>query len=148
MNTRSVFVLAFALGSACSALAANLPPKDVVVFNRAQVDAAFAKGGPILVNSSYKIQAGRRVTAPGQVEVHERDTDIFYIVEGTATIVTGGQPEGGKTTGPGEIRGEKISGGTRRALAKGDVIVIPRGVPHWFTEVSNPFLYFVIKVTE
>ena len=124
------------------------PPTDVVVLNRAKVDDAFAKGIPMLVNSSYKIQAGRRITAPGQVEVHERDTDIFYVVDGTATIVTGGKTEGGKTTGEGEIRGEKITGGTKRQLQKGDMIVIPSGVPHWFTEVSNPFLYLVVKVTK
>jgi mannose-6-phosphate isomerase-like protein (cupin superfamily) len=137
-------VLAFAR----AAFAAEPPPTDVVVLNRAKVDDAFAKGIPMLVNSSYKIQAGRRITAPGQVEVHARDTDIFYIVDGTATIVTGGKTEGGNTTGEGEIRGEKITGGTKRQLQKGDVMVIPSGVPHWFTEVSNPFLYFVVKVTK
>jgi mannose-6-phosphate isomerase-like protein (cupin superfamily) len=131
----SAFLVSFALARA--AFAAEPPPTDVVVLNHAKVDDAFAKGIPMLVNSSYKIQAGRRITAPGQVEVHERDTDIFYVMEGTATIVTGGKTEGGKTTGEGEIRGEKITGGTKRQLQKGDMIVIPNGVPHWFTEVSN-----------
>lgn len=137
-----------ALAFARPGFAAEPPPTDVVVLNRAKVDDAFAKGIPMLINSSYKIQAGRRVTAPGQVEVHEHDTDIFYVVEGTATLVTGGKTEGGKTTGAGEIRGDKITGGTRRQLQKGEMIVIPRGVPHWFTEVSNPFLYLVVKVTD
>jgi quercetin dioxygenase-like cupin family protein len=142
-------LLALALGLApVAAMAAEPPPKDVVVLDRAQVDAAFAKGMPMLVNSSYKIQAGRRITAPGQVELHEHDTDIFYVTEGTATLVTGGTIEGRKTTAAGEIRGEKITGGTTRKLQKGDVIVIPQGTPHWFTEVSNPFLYLVVKVTK
>lgn len=128
--------------------AADAPPADVVVIDHAKVAAAFAQGTPMLVNSSYRIQAGRRVTAPGKVEVHARDTDIFYVVEGTATIVTGGKNEGGTAESADEIRGGTIVGGTRRALSKGDVIVIPAGVPHWFTEVSNPFLYLVIKVTK
>ena len=148
MNKIALALPAFVLGFACAAFAAEPPPTAVVLLDKAKVDAAFAQGMPMLINSSYKIQAGRRVTAPGQVEVHEHDTDIFYIVEGTATIVTGGTTEGAKSTGAGETRGEKITGGTKRRLAKGEVIVIPSGVPHWFTEVSNPFLYFVIKVTK
>src|SRR4051812_26094402 len=128
--------------------AADAPPSDVVVIPAAKVDDAFAKGLPMMVNSSYKIQAGRRVTAPGQVEVHEFDTDIFYITDGTATIVTGGTGQGVKPTASGELRGEKITGGTTRQIKKGDIVVIPPGVPHWFTEVSNPFLYLVVKVTK
>jgi glc operon protein GlcG len=146
-RTSALVVFAFFI-AVRAGFAAEQPPTDVVVFTKGQVDAAFAKGGPMLANSSYKIQAGRRVTAPGQVEVHEHDTDIFYVVDGTATIVTGGKTEGSKASGPGEVRGEKIAGGTKRQLEKGSVIVIPAGTPHWFTEVSNPFLYFVIKVTK
>jgi quercetin dioxygenase-like cupin family protein len=39
-------------------------------------------------------------------------------------------------------------GGDTNHLAKGDVIIIPNGVPHWFTETSTPFLYFVVKVSK
>ena len=143
----SAFLFALTVGLASAAAAAEPPPTEVILLNRPQVDAAFAKGMPMLVNRSFKIQAGRRITAPGQVEVHERDTDIFYVTEGTATIVTGGKTTGAKTSGPGEIRGDTITGGTKRRLEKGDVLVIPHGTPHWFTEVSNPFLYLVVKVT-
>ena len=148
MKKYSVLVVALGLLSVVPAFAAEPPPTEVALFNPAQVENAFAKSVPLLINSRYKVQTGRRVTAPGAVEVHEKDTDIFYVVEGTATIVTGGLAGGAKTTGPAEIRGDKITGGTKRKLEKGAVIVIPKGTPHWFTEVSNPFLYFVIKVTE
>jgi mannose-6-phosphate isomerase-like protein (cupin superfamily) len=141
-------LIALSLGIAPFALAVDGPPTDVVLMEKARVDDAFAKGLPLLVNSDYKIQAGRRVLAPGKVEVHEQDTDIFYITEGSATIVTGGKPEDMKPTEAGEVRSEKIVGGVTRHLNKGDVIVIPKGVPHWFTEVSNPFLYLVVKVTK
>ena len=59
------------------------------------------------------------------------------VVRGRATVVTGG-----------EIRGETIEGGTAQELGEGDVLAIPSGVPHQFVEVSNPFLYFVVKVEE
>ena len=44
-----------------------------------------------------------------------------------------------------ELRGSSISGGEAHQLKKGDVIIVPVGVPHWFKEVSNPFLYYVVK---
>jgi quercetin dioxygenase-like cupin family protein len=141
-------LLAVFLTPASVAVAAEPPPTDVVVIEHGAVANAFAQGRPMLVNSLYKIQAGRRVTAPGEAEIHEHDTDIFYITEGTATLVTGGEAEDPKIVGPGEARAKKTSGGKPRLLQKGDVVVIPAGVPHWFTEVSNPFLYFVVKVTK
>ena len=146
MKTSALIAL-LALGLASRLAAADAPPTDVVVFDHAKVDNTFAKGGPLLINTSYKVQAGRRVM-PGKVEIHEHDTDIFYVTEGSATIVTGGTAENAKATGPGEMLGEKITGGTPRKLTKGDVIIIPNGVPHWFTEVSGTFLYLVIKVTK
>ena len=145
MKTSALIAL-LALGFIARA-AADAPPTDVVLLDHATVGNAFAKGLPLLLNTSYKIQAGRRV-APGNVEIHTNDTDIFYIMDGSATFVTGGTAEGTKTTAPGEIRGDKIVGGVPRHLEKGDVIVIPAGVPHWFTEVSGTFLYFVVKVTK
>lgn len=135
------------LGVAVRTLAADAPPTDTVFFDHAKMEAVFAKGGPLLANSSYKVQAGRRVAA-GTAEVHASDTDIFYITEGEATFVTGGTPVNPKTTGPGEIRADKLEGGTPRKLTKGDVIVVPAGTPHWFSEVKGTFLYFVVKVTK
>lgn len=143
-------LLAFGMVSRATAAAATPvapPPAEVVVLDHAKVDDAFAKGMPLLINTRYKIQAGRRVM-PGIVEIHEHDTDILYITEGSATLTTGGAATASKTSGPGEIRGEKITGGVARKLTKGDIIVIPAGVPHWFSEVSGTCLYFVVKVTK
>jgi uncharacterized protein GlcG (DUF336 family)/quercetin dioxygenase-like cupin family protein len=108
--------------------------------------AAFARGTPLFETAGYKIHASRR-EAPGMAEIHSRDTDIVYVLEGTATLVTGGRARETKTVAPDEIRGAAIDGGTTRALAKGDVIVIPNGVAHWFRDVKGPFLYYVVKVT-
>lgn len=127
--------------------AVEAPPSDVVQIDHAKVDAAFAQGLPLMANASYKILAGRRVVA-GNVEVHARDTDIFYILAGSATCVTGGTVVEPATTAPGEIRGKATTGGVKHSLTKGDVLVIPQGVPHWFTEVDGTFLYFVVKVTQ
>lgn len=146
------FILVLLIGLASRAVAADTPPlasppTDAVWFDHAKVDDAFAKGLPLLMSSSYKIQASRRVM-PGQAEVHASDTDIFFVTEGSATIVTGGKTEGGKETAPGEIRGDKITGGTSRHLVKGDIFVVPAGVPHWFAAVDGTFVALVIKVTK
>ena len=82
------------------------------------------------------------------MEIHEKDTDVFYITEGSATFVTGGTAADQRTVSPGEIRAPKITGGEEHHLNKGDIIVIPNGVPRQFTEVNGPFLYFVVKVRQ
>ena len=111
-----------------------------------KVAAAFAKGMPLLESSEYKIHASRRDT-PGVAEIHTRDTDIIHVLEGSATLVTGGTVAEPKTIAPDEIRGKEITGGESRRISKGDVIVIPNGVPHWFKRVDGPLLYYVVKVT-
>ncbi len=146
MKTTALIAL-LSFGFVRLAVAAEPPPTDVVQIDHAKVDAAFAQGSMLLANSSYKILAGRRV-APGSVELHAQDTDIFYVMDGSATFVTGGTIVDPTTTGPGEIRGNATTGGVPHHLTKGDVIVIPKGVPHWFTQVDSTFLYFVVKVTQ
>ena len=145
MKTPVLRTLSFGLLTSL-AFAADPAPTEVVYIDHATANQAFSVGKPLLVNSSYKVQAGRRVM-PGEAEVHEHDTDIFYILEGTATFVTGGTVSEAKITGPGETRGKTITGGTARKLTKGDVIVVPAGVAHCFTEVPAPFVYYVVKVT-
>jgi mannose-6-phosphate isomerase-like protein (cupin superfamily) len=129
----------------CAATAADT--NGVVQIDNGKMAAAFAKGSMILQTNNYKVMAGRRVE-PGEVEIHEKDTDVFYITGGSATFVTGGNADGQHTVSPGEIRAPKIVGGEEHHLAKGDVIVIPPGVPHQFTAVDGPFLYFVVKVSK
>jgi mannose-6-phosphate isomerase-like protein (cupin superfamily) len=112
-----------------------------------EVTAAFAKGKPMIEVGDYKIHASRR-EGPGLVEVHTRDTDIAYVLQGSATLVTGGAALGLKEIGTEEFRGSAIEGGTTRQLNPGDVVVIPNGTPHWFKQVKAPFLYYVVKVRQ
>ena len=111
-----------------------------------QVAAAFAKGRPLLETAGYKVHASRRVE-PGQAEIHTLDTDVIYVVDGSATLVTGGKAIDTKEVGPNEIRGSKIEGGMEHRITKGDAIIIPNGVPHQFTAVTGELHYFVCKPT-
>ena len=108
--------------------------------------AAFKKGQPLIETPAFKVHASRREAA-GMAEVHTRDTDVIYVLDGRATVVTGGTVVDAKSTGADELRGVRIEGGTSRTLGKGDVLIVPEGVPHWFSEVEGPFLYYVVKVT-
>lgn len=121
-------------------------PRAVTYLPAAAVDAAFAKGVPLLETPAYKIHASRR-ESPGMAEIHTRDTDILYVRQGTATIVTGGTASDARMTAPDEWRGTAIRDGEARQLVEGDVLVIPAGVPHQFTNTSTPFLYYVVKAT-
>jgi glc operon protein GlcG len=130
------------------AVPAVLPmtPGDAIYLAAPRVSAAFLKGMPLLETAEYKIHASRR-ESQGQAEVHTRDTDIIYVLDGSVTFVTGGTVVDPKVTGEDEIRGSRIEGGTLHALSKGDVIVVPAGTPHWFSQVDETFLYYVIKAT-
>ncbi len=109
-----------------------------------KVAAAFAKGVPLLEVDGYKIHASRR-EGPGMAEVHDWETDVVYVLDGSATLVLGGTVVNPTIVEPGQIRGPMIRGGEDRRIAKGDVLVIPAGVPHWFKDVQGPMTYFVVK---
>jgi uncharacterized protein GlcG (DUF336 family)/mannose-6-phosphate isomerase-like protein (cupin superfamily) len=126
-----------------------LPANETPVhfFDAKQVNTSFASGAVLLDgnNHNYMVHTSRR-DKPGLAEVHTLDTDIFYVMEGTATLVTGGTVVEAKEIAPNEIRGSRIEGGITRRLSKGEVIVLPNNTPHWFKEVNGEFLYYTIKV--
>ncbi len=104
-----------------------------------------AKGGSLATAPSYFVTVAHRDKA-GMVEVHDKETDTIYVVDGAATIVTGGTMIGGSVTAPGQQRGTDIKGGTEQKLVKGDVMIIPAGIPHWFKDVPKTVDYYVVKV--
>jgi len=123
-------------------------PLPISYWEKSKVDEAFSKGAVLFDASdgrNYMVHASRR-EKPGQAEIHSKDADVIYVLQGTATFITGGEAIDGKTIAPDEIRGASIKGGETRKISKGDVIIVPHGVPHQFLEVTNPFLYYVVKV--
>ena len=119
----------------------------VAYFDHEKVGTALAKGGILLTRPSYIVEGSHRDKA-GQVEVHDKETDVIYMVDGTATFVTGGTMIGGKDTTPGQHLGTSIEGGEAHELSKGDVVVVPAGTPHWFKTVPTQVSYLVVKVVQ
>jgi len=130
-----------------AAIEASTPTAHVTHLPAATVAKSYSEGatGGTLVNGpGFSVNASRR-DGPGQAEVHLTDTDIIYVLEGSATVVTGGHVLQPHEQSPVEIRGSAIEGGDEKQIGKGDVLTIPNGVPHWFKTVRVPFRYYVIK---
>ena len=116
----------------------------VTVVPRSVVDAGFATDATLARGEGFRVDASHR-EGPGEAEVHQNQTDIFYVLKGSADLVVGGTVTSPRELAGGEIRGTAIEGGELRPIAHGDVVVIPHGIPHWFKRVSTPFTYYVVK---
>ena len=85
----------------------------------------------------------------GEVEVHERFADLFVVLAGAATLVTGGTVAGARIVAPGETRGVSIEGGTPQKLRPGDVAHVPAGTPHqMILKGDETITSLVMKVQE
>jgi len=101
-------------------------------------------GNPLVPGEAYRVQTDRR-TANGNIEIHEKETDIFYVIDGSAILIAGGTAVEPKVTRPGQITAKDIANGQTYNLKKGDVVVIPAGQPHWFKQVNGFINYLTIK---
>jgi mannose-6-phosphate isomerase-like protein (cupin superfamily) len=98
-------------------------------------------------STDYTLLAFR--SQSGKAELHEKFADFYFVVDGSATLVSGGQIVNAKTTAPGEVRGDSIQDGKETKLKKGDIVHIPADIPHQLTLAKgDTFQYFVIKVQE
>ena len=141
----SLFLALTALLTVAVMFAWSAGTPGVTYISHDKVSAALAKSGPLVTAPDHLVSGSHR-TGPGHVEVHDKETDIFYVTDGSATFITGGTIVGDKITGPGQHSGTDLTGGETHHLTKGDVIVIPAGIPHWFKEVPQSVSYFVVKV--
>jgi quercetin dioxygenase-like cupin family protein len=148
-----VAVLGFAGGFIAHNRAQDKPSSSPVYMEHQKVEASYKHSLPIpdlfagqSGNANYRVRASRH-DDPTEVEIHTLDTDIFYVTSGTATFVAGGTAPDAKQTSPTELRGKTINGATTYNLSQGDVMVVPRGIPHQFQAIpSAPFLYMEVKV--
>ena len=119
----------------------------------AALHQSMAKGGdqstaPIANESHYRINIVRR-DKPGPAMAHAtgpaKGTEVHYIIDGGATVVTGGtliRPAG---EGRSPAAASRIDNGVERHVAKGDVLVIPAGTPHWYKDVDGSVTYLEVR---
>jgi mannose-6-phosphate isomerase-like protein (cupin superfamily) len=97
---------------------------------------------------NYKVRVSRHYV-PGPVEFHKLDTDIVYVTSGEATLVVGGTGINMKQmpNDANELKGTDLKGGTAYQLRKGDMMIVPSGIPHWYKAITSaPFLFVEVKV--
>ena len=91
---------------------------------------------PLLRLAPYNVAIEYRV-AVAAAAIHDREAELFYVVDGAATLVTGGSLVNGKRTNAENQSGTAIEGGSGQPIAKGDFVIVPEGVPHWFSAIRG-----------
>lgn len=79
-------------------------------------------------------------------ELHDASDDVYYVLDGTATLVLGGRLEDPKETDPGEWRSPRIIEGKIFEIKKGDLVIVPRGTPHQRSTANLNFTMILIKI--
>jgi quercetin dioxygenase-like cupin family protein len=118
---------------------------QVTYIGHETVAAALATDHVLLRTPSLLVIGSHRTEA-GTPEAHAKEAEVFYVVDGEGTFITGGTLVNNKEISPGQFRGTAIEGGEAHHLVKGDVIVFPAGMPHWFKEVPHSISYFVVAM--
>ena len=149
MRTFSIIVAAIVMSSPAIAQqpAAPTAAAGKTMVSAADVTALIAKAKaerkdqPIIAQSllqlaPYNVSLEYRASV-GNAAVHETEGELFYIVDGSATLVTGGKLTAEKRTNPENLTGTGIEGGESRHVAKGDFVMVPDHTPHWFSKIDG-----------
>lgn len=149
-NVIVVPVLAAVLAVSTSALAQTPPPAPTdrtkaTIFTAADLAAGIAKlpndrpSSAVRVFSlaPYNLNVERRLPRPQGASLHEAQAELFYVIEGTATLLTGGTLTSPTRTGT-NLAGTGIEGGVRQTFNKGDFMIVPSGLPHQFVDIQAP----------
>jgi mannose-6-phosphate isomerase-like protein (cupin superfamily) len=147
----SLSILALAGPAMAAAAPGAPPPPDKLYSSAADLAALIANARanakpdvpnfiqPIARLSPYSANLEYR-TGVGPAALHHRDAEMFTVIEGSGTMVTGGRLVGVDSPNPANLRGTGIEGGQSRKIAKGDVIWVPPETPHWFSAIDAPAL--------
>lgn len=148
-----------ALAVAGSALAqgappAAAPPPAKLFTSNAELEALIAnakaniKPGattfsqPLLRYAPYAANL-EYLTADGTAAVHEKDTELLFVVRGGGSLTTGGKLAGETRLNAANLRGTAIEGGESRKVGRGDSILLPPGTPHRFTAIEDGALVMI-----
>lgn len=103
---------------------------------------------PVFKIGPYNVNVEHRLGSPAAAQaasVHDKDAELFYMIDGTATLVTGGKLTEGAKDGD-NWRGKGIEGGKAQKMSKGDFMLVPAGVPHWFTDINGQITEFSLHL--
>jgi len=120
------------------------PPQQGGVITAADFAAIVAKqpkdrngNATFLQLAPYNVNMEHRVNMPQNASIHDKEAELFYVVDGGGTIVTGGKLTNASKQNADNSTGNGIEGGTSKKIAKGDFILVPEGTPHWFSAIDG-----------
>jgi len=121
----------------------------------AELNAALAKlptdraAGSVRVFTlaPYAVNVERRMPVAQSASVHEAQAELFYVVDGSATLLTGGTLVGGTRNGS-NMQGRSIEGGTPQKFSKGDFLIVPSGVAHQFIDIQSPVVVMSLYLAD
>ena len=82
----------------------------------------------------------------GPAAVHEKEAELFYVIDGSGTLVTGGKLVGETRPNPDNLNGTAIDGGMTQEVAKGDFFIVPENTPHWFSKINGTLVLMSLHV--
>jgi mannose-6-phosphate isomerase-like protein (cupin superfamily) len=144
LTLATMLTMAFLLTATAVSFGGGVPAA-VHYIDHEKVSSVMSKGGPIVSDPGLVILANRREVGP--VEYHDHTNHVFIMVEGEATLITGGTMVDAKRTAPDQMRATSIDGGVTYHMTKGDVITIPAKTPHWFKEIpTKTVAYYAVNI--
>ena len=111
---------------------------------RKQDQANFIQG--ILRLAPYNANLEYREDVPQAAALHEKEAEVFYVIDGSGTMVTGGQLAGESRTNAENLTGTGIEGGDTQNVAKGDFFIVPENTPHWFSKINGTLVLMSLHV--
>jgi mannose-6-phosphate isomerase-like protein (cupin superfamily) len=130
-RTKGSHMSAAALNAALAKLPADRPAGSVRVFSLAP----------------YNVNVERRLPQAQGASVHEAQAELFYVVDGSATLLTGGKLVGETRNGT-NLQGKSIDGGSAQKFGKGDFLIVPSGVAHQFVDIQSPVVLMSIYLPD
>jgi mannose-6-phosphate isomerase-like protein (cupin superfamily) len=149
--------ITIALVTAAAALAQAPAPVTKTFSSAADVAALIAKskserkeGQPLVLERilqvpPYNANLEYRASV-GPAAIHENEAEMFYVIEGSGTMVTGGKLANEKRTNASNLTGTGIEGGTSREVSKGDFIMVPDHTAHWFSAINGYIVLMTLHV--
>jgi quercetin dioxygenase-like cupin family protein len=156
MQIRSL-VLSVTLMAVTATLAAQSPAPAAAYKSHADIAAGLsaaraadnAAGAAVTVAPGISVRKRSASDGAQYAIVHPFSSEVYYVIDGSATLVTGGvlePPPAAPPTDPDIVRSAALKGGDTRTVAKGDVIVLPPGTPHWFASIDGAITYLESRV--
>jgi mannose-6-phosphate isomerase-like protein (cupin superfamily) len=127
--------------SAADAAAMIAKAKNERKADQANYIQALLQAAPYTVNLEYRVK-----DVPATAAIHETEAEIFYVLDGSGTLTTGGKLRDEKRTNATNLSGTSIEGGSSKHVAKGDFFLVPEKTPHGFTEIADTLVLMSVHV--